>query len=95
MTDAAADPVAAILAAIKERNEQYITTLALTEHTASGLPCGDVRRLVAAVEAVLKLADKGYQMESHGQPMPWWDIDPTELREAITAALTGEEADRA
>lgn len=47
------DPASVTLAAIRERNEQYITALALTEHTAAGLPCGDVRLLLKAVEAVL------------------------------------------
>jgi hypothetical protein len=92
------DDVATTLAGIKERNEQYITTLALTEHTAAGLPCGDVRLLLAALEAALT-----HHVEAviEDMPVPRFRYCKTctghpkwpcpEVR-AITAALTGEEA---
>ena len=53
------DPVTDCLAEIRERNEAYITTLRLTEWTVSREPAGDVRRLLAVVEAALALHAPG------------------------------------
>ena len=50
----AADPVAARLAGIRERNERWIAAALLTEASVRDSPSGNVRLLVAAVEAALK-----------------------------------------
>ena len=65
------DGLSATLAEIRDRN---IDTYA--DGSTSDIP-----RLVAALEAVLKLADK-----------PSTGIPPVRIRAAITAALTGKEA---
>ncbi len=53
------DGLAAELAAIRERNEDRIRVRAYTEHTVEHeVAEGDVRRLLAVADAVLKLADE-------------------------------------
>jgi hypothetical protein len=93
------DDVAARLAGIKERYE-CMGPLYQNTHFMLDAVVQDVPSLVAAVEAVLELADKW-------QNTPWPDdggdragvateqtiLDGTALREAITSALTGKEAD--
>ncbi len=49
--------ITAALDEIRDRNERYIATQRLTEWTVAQEPCGDVRRLLAAVDAILALAD--------------------------------------
>jgi hypothetical protein len=80
-----ADPADPLAAAISDRNEDYIATLALTEATVAQMPSGDLRRLLAAVEGVLKLHEPdqyGCQICAGACP---------EVA-AITAALLGKEA---
>ena len=48
----------------------------------------DSARLLAAVEAVLKLADEACELEVKGVRLDWWDLSPSRLREAITRALS-------
>ena len=59
----------------------------------------DVPRLLAAVEAVLELTDSALVLQEvrfpgipEQQPFAW-DLDPSKIREAITAALLGEAGD--
>jgi hypothetical protein len=47
------DP-AALVAAIRDRNEAYIKSMAFTEATVREMPSGDLRKALAAVEAVLQ-----------------------------------------
>jgi hypothetical protein len=47
------DP-AALVAAIRERNEAYIKSMAFTEATVREMPSGDLRLALAAVDAVLE-----------------------------------------
>jgi hypothetical protein len=79
------DDVAAILREWGDEAEEGLERAVMEE-------CGTFERLislVAAVEAVLKLADEACELEVDGARMDWWDTSPTRLREAITAALTG------
>jgi hypothetical protein len=48
------DP-AALVAAIRDRNEAYIKSMAFTEATVREMPSGDLRLALAAVDAVLEL----------------------------------------
>ena len=45
--------------------------------------------LVAAVEAVLKLADEANELEVSGVRLDWWTLSPAQIREAIRRALNG------
>ncbi len=97
MTQAnAPDQVTAALAKIRERNEHWIKTMALTGASVEDSPFGDNRLLVAAVRDVLKLADGAYVMLANhetGQREPVaWDLDPEALRDAISEALLGSQA---
>lgn len=47
--------VSAALEEIRDRNENTIRTLALTDWTLRDHPCGDVRRLLAVADVALKL----------------------------------------
>jgi hypothetical protein len=47
--------------------------------------------LLAAVEAVLKIADDAHEYDTFGSGDMHWDITPGEIREAVLAALTGRE----
>lgn len=51
----------------------------------------DVSRLLAAVDAVLKLASDAEPVNRDygGEPI-WWDLTPEEIRSAVLAALTGK-----
>ena len=97
----------AALDEIQERNEQHITKLAFTEPAVAAQSCGDVRRLLRATRAALGLAD-GWTDEAirldakASQPgtrasvlmaraQAHEDL-AAELREAVTRALLGEEA---
>lgn len=55
----------------------------------------DVPRLLAAVDAVLKLAEGGRYMttglDSAGNPVRAWVVDAGMIREAVARALAGEE----
>jgi len=51
---AADDPVSAVLAEIRDRNEAWIKKARFTEWTVSRQGEGDIRRLLAALDAVLK-----------------------------------------
>jgi hypothetical protein len=48
----------------------------------------DAERLLAAAEAVLKLADSARGVHWGGRYLGW-DLDPAKVREAITRALDG------
>ena len=48
------DPLAAELARIDDSNEAYIKRLALTDATVATMPSGDLRKALAALEAVLR-----------------------------------------
>ena len=77
---APADP-SAILAEIRDRNID-----AWAEGGTSDIPV-----LLAAVEAALKAADEArpHILGISGGYWTLWDLDPSKLRAAITAALTG------
>jgi hypothetical protein len=76
--DAGGDPVAAFLADTRMQAEDH--------HL---VPAGMVLPLLAAFDAVLKLADEhakpGLQFIQGGKR--WWDLDPAKVREAVTAPL--------
>lgn len=61
------------------------------ELRTSGASDEDARRLLAAVEAVLKLADEAEPVarDYGGEPI-WWSLTPAEIREAITRELSGD-----
>jgi hypothetical protein len=88
------DTLTGALEKIRERYRTSFTTLPGFT-TSPGTPwahvnsADDVPLLVAAVEAVLKLADDAGLMsiDAAGAACAW-DLDPAEVREAITAALT-------
>lgn len=90
-----ADSLAAALAGIRGRSADVATAFATGRggNAAARESAPDVPRLLAAVEAALRLADRA-------KPVTWWNgthsarawtLDPDELREAITRALLGEE----
>jgi len=87
------DDPSSLLSGIRER---YVRASAQSGAAARGdyiKSAADVPRLLAAVDAALKLADEAEPVERDygGEPI-WWSLSPAELRAAITAALTGEEA---
>jgi hypothetical protein len=83
------DP-SSILAEIRDRRDGADAD-GLWRPTIAALDLGhdDIPHLVAAVEAALKLADQWKQFAAAGDAQ---DQCAGELREAITAALTGQEA---
>ena len=83
------DDVTAILAGIRERSAKALPGFSSDVRTYVD-SANDVPSLVAAVEAVLKLADEACELEVDGARMDWWDTSPTRLRETIIAALTGD-----
>ena len=81
----------ATLAGIRERAEKARTAPALSKarDLAFIYSAQDIPRLLAAVDAVLKLAASGRRIQFiNGEQ--WWDLDPAEVRGAITRKLTGE-----
>ena len=88
------DKVAAALAGMRERNDQWIASMALTEASVNDSPFGDLRRALAAVEAVLALhpadKDEDYPREQPLCPAcsEWW---PCDTIRAVSRALLGEE----
>ena len=74
------DDLSATLSGIRERYDEAAE--GLSPEARKYLECADVPPLLAAIEAVLALANK----ESTGIP-------PVCIREAITTALTGETPD--
>lgn len=90
------DPVATALAEIRARNERRIEFYAYTEYTVEHDAAeGDVRRLLAALEEVLKLAGDArptsFSVVGTGPLKPIaWDLDPEKLGAAILAELTGK-----
>lgn len=100
--------LAAGLDRIEAANEEYITTLALAEATVATMPSGDVRRLLVMARAVLGLAgdwrDEAIRLDARasrpGTPasvlmaraQAHEDL-AADLREAVSRALLGEEAD--
>jgi hypothetical protein len=85
------DDAASALAGIRERYEE-LGPLYQNTHFMLDAVVQDVPRLVAAVDAVLKLTDEACELEVKGVRLDWWDTSPTRLRAAITTALAGEEA---
>ena len=90
-----ADPVAAALAAIRERAKQAQWSSAAPPWSPHALLAADAPRLLAAVEAVLALADESHLMLANhetgqGEPVAW-DLDPEALRAAISRELLSEE----
>jgi hypothetical protein len=89
------DRVAATLAEIRERQalaaDASLGFARMNErHDALiKVAYGDAPLLLKAVEAALKLADEACELEVKGVRMDWWDLSPSRLRAAITAALTG------
>jgi hypothetical protein len=59
MAGAAPSP-AAWIAAARDRNEHWITSMRLTEASVADSPFGDLRKALAAVEAVLALHQPGW-----------------------------------
>lgn len=89
------DPAASALEEIKERNEQHIAALKLTEWSVANSPYGDLRKAVAALEAVLKAHRPStsdgrccWCRDADGQRSAW----PCGEYLTITAALAGKEA---
>lgn len=88
------DPLSAALAEVRDRNEGRIKAMLYTEYTAEhDVAEGDVRRLLAALDAVLEIAKGGRYLTTHmedGQPVRAWVLDRDTVRAAILAELTGE-----
>jgi hypothetical protein len=84
------DELSARLTYYRERGEREIATAqdVVTRHSGE-----NILALVAALEAALKLADRARGVHWGGRYLGW-DLDPADLREAITAALTGEPVPR-
>jgi hypothetical protein len=94
MTD---DTLPAALAEIRERNEERIRSMRYTEYTVEHhVAEGDVRRLLAALEAVLKLHEgrdcRNCEPGTHRR-CRLCDDWPCSTYEAIARALAGEEGD--
>ncbi|HMH92367.1 MAG TPA: hypothetical protein VK586_14935 [Streptosporangiaceae bacterium] len=82
------DELSAVLAEIKARNEWRIEYHAYTPWTVEhDVPEGDVRRLLAALEAALRAADGWKRFAAEGDAQ---DECADELRKVIAAALSGE-----
>jgi hypothetical protein len=83
-----ADDLADDLAEIKARNEWRIEINRYTDYTVEhDVPEGDVRRLLAALEAALSAADGWKRFAAEGDAQ---DECADELRKVIAAALTGK-----
>jgi len=85
------DDPAARLAEIRKRNAQYAKTMRLTDRTIERAV--DMSRLLAAVEAALKLADDWSQDNFKGTSAleRIHQRCAESLRATITTALTGKE----
>ena len=81
------DPVAARIAEMRERNEAHIAAMMFTEYTVSTHPCGDLRRALAALDAVLAALEvgSGSTIWQNG-----YRECATRVRDAISAELLGE-----
>lgn len=77
------DSLSAELARIRERYEE------IERGNTSTAPRTSLR-LLAAVEAALKLADEAEPVDRDygGEPI-WWSLQPAEIREAILRELSG------
>lgn len=101
------DPLSAALAEIRERNEWRIRFHAYTEFTVEREAAeGDVRRLLAALDAALKLAGgartalagcapcsgtcESGPCDCSGVRPLAWDLDPGAVCAAVLAELTGK-----
>ena len=98
MTTPDADP-SATLEEIKARAFSAQCAPSITRDWARGKSADDVPRLVAALEAVLKLTDSATVLLSAcgvsgrcscGEHPVAWDLDPAKIRAAITNELNGE-----
>lgn len=84
--------LSATLAGIRENDERVIALCDMAPAVVRQLAEHDVPLLLAALEAVLKLADEAgptvtdWPDERH---IYGWTLDPAKVREAITAELTG------
>ena len=93
--DMTAQDPAATLAGIRTDAENEAAGLGPTRRAAER----DIPRLVAALEAVLKLADSArsvceeYEVDTDSFRATAWTLDPAKLREAVTAALAKEAGD--
>ena len=74
MTDS--DKVAAALAGMRERNDQWIASMALTEASVNDSPFGDLRRALAAVEAVLAIHVRQEKPIRSWSPCEYHAYDP-------------------
>jgi hypothetical protein len=96
MAGAAPSP-AAWIAEARDRLEQDILRLALTEASVASGVHGDLRKALAALDAVLELASGAYVMSASFEygtgrrESVSWDLDPAAVREAITGKLRSEE----
>ena len=88
------DPLATSLSGYRERLARP-----WADATFGTVCTEDAPRLLAAVEAVLELTDSAHVLQEvrfpgipEQQPFAW-DLDPSKIREAITAALLGEAGD--
>jgi hypothetical protein len=86
MTD---DRVAAYLAEVRERasGELAIEPMDHPDRTASS--ARDALRLLAAIDGVLALVAEADAWAT--RPLDGWALNPARVREAISAALLGEE----
>jgi hypothetical protein len=85
------DRMSAALAEIRERGYENGAHGAQAARLSDAAAI-DVPRLLAAVEAVLKLADDAQEYDTFGSGDMHWDITPDGIREVVRSALTGEEA---
>jgi len=87
-----ADDLASTLAAIREDNERVIALCAIAPAAVKQLAEHDVPALLAAIEAVLELADRYDTIPAYGPTPAIRHQVARSFREAITRELTGKEA---
>jgi len=89
MAGAAPSP-AAWIAAARDRNEHWITHMALTEASVADSPFGDLRKALAALEAVRKIA-AGWKAGAPDVAMLDRDVAAAVIEQAITRELLSKE----
>ena len=83
------DPVATWIAAAHDRNERWITSMALTEASVADSPYGDLRKALAALGRISGLAEQW-----HGERVTDYSASAlfaSKLREVLRAELLGKE----
>jgi Cdc6-like AAA superfamily ATPase len=82
------DPVAWVAAA-HDRNERWITSMALTEASVAEWPNGDLRKALAALRRISGLAEQWYGEQ--GNDYSASALFASKLREVLREELLGKE----